>query len=215
MGLFHDQGRFPHAPKTPLFVCYMSLVEKIPADYIVNGTMEHTPVVGEVFAFIPYLDLPHYALDEERAIAFITFNGKRGWLSKDEVDTFFEDRNRNLIDSPTPNMVYESFEKMFADAGWETTIHLWDDINWEQHFRKRTDDGDIDLIPIEWFREFPFVEVCGYCGHVNPKRYVGFYNQYNHKCEACNFDPKEHETLVESKIEDKKTFSEQFSDEWS
>ena len=210
MGLFHSPGRFPQAPKTPLFVCYMTLVEKIPINYNFNGTIGHIPVVGEVFAFIPYLDLPNYALDEERAIAFITYSGNRGWLSKDEVETFFEDGNRNLLDYPIPNLVYESFEQTFDDAGWETTIQMWNDINWEQHFSKRTDDGDIDLIPLEWFREFNPVDVCGYCGHPNPKRFVE-----PQPCEVCNFDPKKDETVVDmDEAVESTTFTDKFSNEW-
>ena len=107
-------------------------------------------------------------------------------------------------------MVYESFEKMFQDAGWETTIMLWEDITWSVQFTLRTDDGDIDLIPMEWFREFPFVEVCGYCGHTNPKRLLN----HDIECEACNFNPKRDETVVESKTENNSTFDEQFSDKW-
>tara|TARA_R100001463_G_scaffold27226_3_gene63230 strand:+ start:788 stop:1423 length:636 start_codon:yes stop_codon:yes gene_type:complete len=210
MSFFVGNSRFPKAPKTPLFVCYMELAEVIPPAYFLTGVLEHTPRIGEIFAFIPYLDLPYYALDEEKAIAFITNTGKRGWLSKDNIDTFFEDRNHYLIDSEMPSYVLESFEKRFAEGGWETTIQLWKDINWEQHFRLRTDDGDIDLIPIEWFREYPHVDVCGFCGHTNPKRFLN----RDIECEACNFNPKRDETVVESQSENNSTFDEQFSDKW-
>jgi hypothetical protein len=71
---------FPLAPLTPIMVSFMVCKES--RRFV--GSYEARPEKGDVVAFIPYLDLPHYALDEERAIAFIDSNGFRGWIAKDD-----------------------------------------------------------------------------------------------------------------------------------
>lgn len=212
MGWLSNNVEFPKAPKTPLFVCFMSVSEKIPARTVLSGMLEHTPFVSEIYAFIPYLDLPNYALDEERAMAFVTVHGTRGWLSRGDIETYFDDKNDWLETRPSPN-AYTHFMKMLNEAGWAVTPIKWEDIDWEQHLRKRTDDGDIDLIPMEWFKGFHHVNVCTFCGHTNPRRLM----EREQPCEACNFDPKKDETLVhaDDPVGDSTTFSENFSDEWS
>lgn len=169
---------FPKAPLSPIMVSFMRCRES--RHFL--GSYEDRPSKGDVIAFIPYLDLPHYALDEERAIAFIDGNGFRGWISKDDVSANFDMMNPKHVDCA----IFFSF---FANQGWEATPILWSAIDWKKHFQLRTDDEAYDMTPGAFFGTCDLVTGCQWCGH--PKMNDGRGNPKEDKCEACEWSNKE------------------------
>lgn len=165
---------FPHAPLSPIMVSFMKCRES----RNFQGSYESRPGVGDIVAFIPYLDLPHYALDEERAIAFIDSNGFRGWISKDDVSANF--------DMITPKHIGCSiYYTLFKNQGWEATPILWAAIDWNKHFQLRTDDEAYDMTPSSFFHQCDLITDCQMCGH--PRMNNGRGVPKEDKCEACDW----------------------------
>jgi hypothetical protein len=171
---------FPHAPLSPIMVSFMRCRES--RNFL--GSYEARPNVGDVVAFIPYLDLPHYALDEERAIAFIDHNGFRGWISKDDVSANF--------DMVTPKHISCSiYFTLFKKQGWDATPILWAAIDWNKHFQLRIDDEAYDLTPASFFSQCDLITDCQMCGH--PMMNNGRGTPKEDKCEACDWSQAEEE----------------------
>ena len=171
---------FPLAPLTPIMVSFMVCKES--RRFV--GSYEARPEKGDVVAFIPYLDLPHYALDEERAIAFIDSNGFRGWIAKDDVSANFDIMNPSHISCGI-------FFKLFERQGWEATPILWSAIDWKKHFMLRTDDETFDITPTYFFADYDLTTDCNWCGH--PRMNNGRGKPKEEKCEACEWSKKDEE----------------------
>ena len=171
---------FPKAPLTPIMVSFMRCRESRPF----LGSYETRPGAGDVVAFIPYLDLPNYALDEERAIAFIDADGFRGWIAKDDVSTHFD------IMIPEHEMCYPFFG-LFERQGWEATPIMWSAIDWKKHFQLRTDDEAYDMTPNAFFAECDLTTACEWCGH--PMMNDGRGKPKQDKCEACQWSKDDEE----------------------
>jgi len=180
---------FPKAPLSPIIVSFMRCRE---SKWPFCGSFESRPRKDEVIAFIPYLDLPHYVLDEEKAIAFITEGGFRGWIAKDDVSAAFDMMTPQHEDCQT-------FFPLFESQGWEATPILWPAIDWEQHFRLRTDDNEYDLTPGSFFSECDLVTECQWCGHpmLNNDRKIRVKSKdtlfKETECEACKWSEKDEE----------------------
>lgn len=179
---------FPKAPVSPIIVSFMRCRESRPF----LGSFESRPKQEQVIAFIPYLDLPHYVLDEEKAIAFITEDGFRGWMAKDDVSANFDMMTPEHIDCSI-------FFSLFKNQGWEATPILWSAIDWDRHFKLRTDDEEFDMTPGAFFSECDLVTDCKWCGH--PMMNDGRKNRIlskdtfikETKCEACNWSDEDEE----------------------
>jgi len=203
---------FPKAPLSPIMVSFMRCRES----RAFLGSYEARPKAGDVIAFIPYLDLPHYALDEERAIAFIDADGFRGWIAKDDVSTHFD------IMTPGHEKCQPYFE-LFERQGWEATPIMWSAIDWKTHFRLRTDDESYDMTPSAFFAECDLTTPCEWCGHPNltidykrDKGKTGW-----KACEACQWskddeiqDVKNREIAIEIDFEETTGFLG-LSEDWA
>ena len=131
-----------------------------------------------MIVLLPYLDLPHVALQEENAIAFLTMKGDRGWMNKKDAQDYFE------------NVHYDHHEavqmgSLFYSAGWEAIPVAWLCIDWEKHFRIRNDDNGFDVSSDSFWKQSQLIHCCDWCGHANLKsNWVK-----NSVCEACDWDP--------------------------
>jgi len=201
---------FPKAPLSPIMVSFMRCRESRPF----LGSYEDRPKAGDVVAFIPYLDLPNYALDEERAIAFIDADGFRGWISKDDVSTHFD------IMTPEHEKCWPFFG-LFEKQGWEATPIMWSAIDWDKHFRLRTDDSAYDMSPEAFFANCHFITACSWCGHpqLNDKHGKPVNGD---QCEACEWgrddeeaDQKKREAFPVVKFDENKSETGFLGDDWA
>lgn len=170
---------FPKAPLTPITIAFMKCRES--RQFL--GTYESKPKEGDVIAFIPYLDLPNYALEEERAIAFIDPDGFRGWISKEDVSTFFDMMSFEHEDC-------QRYLPLFERQGWEAIPIMWSAIAWDAHFAIRTDDNGYDMSPDSFFIGTKFITTCQWCGHPKMNNKFGIADD---KCEACGWSSGEEE----------------------
>jgi hypothetical protein len=169
---------FPKSPMTPINVSFMICKES--RSFL--GSFEHKPKKNDVIAFIPYLDLPHYALDEERAIAFIDKDGFRGWIAKDDVSANFDAMSHEHEEC-------SNFLSVFERNGWEAIPILWYSIDWKKHFTLRNDDESYDLTPNAFFNGSKLVSSCEWCGH--PQLNSKFGKPIEDFCEACKWSGKD------------------------
>ena len=157
----------PKPPLTPIFINFRLCTKSD----LFAGAYTNRPQEGELYAFLPYVDLPHAALAKTNAIAFISESGERGWINKDDVEANFDQVRWNKEAS--------GFFALFEDIGWEPVEILWKDIDWDKHFFVRNEDETIDLIPEVIFKESGLCDICEWCGHPMISE--------SKVCEACNF----------------------------
>jgi hypothetical protein len=194
--MMHLEHTFPQAPRTPIVACLVTAESSLPMNQEehMTGSYDGPFRTDECICLLPYMDLPHYALEEQKAIAFINKRGQSGWISKSVVDEWFTTQFEvdDLVE----------YAELFSTAGWDMIGLPYENIDWKKHFHLRNDDQMFDPVP---GRIFDATDACLNCGHIGFDRIS--------PCEACK-DTKGRQ-IIQIDIEELDDGLSDFQREWS